>query len=313
MRTLLFLLLAAATLGAQTRPPRLTPENVGGLVQAWSYDTRESTEPAPSGAQAARLRGDAGVRRRPAVPVHAGRPRDRARCGNRRRGVAGRSQGPTATRTTATSPIAASSVAGDRIYAARRMRGSSASIAPTAASATGFGARGQVDLDRASGAKPNGRANTASPLRPWSIATSSSSARRSPTTAASACHRARCGPSTPVRRAALDVSSTARESPAGGANTWSRITVDEANGLVFLPTGSASPDYFGGPRHGDNGHANASSRCTPRPVRSRGRSRPFITISGTTMSPRRRCSSRERAAPRSRSDRRPGISFSSIG
>jgi quinoprotein glucose dehydrogenase len=46
-------------------------------------------------------------------------------------------------------------------------------------------------------------------------------------------------------------------SPAGGANTWSQIVVDDANGLVFLPTGSASPDYFGGLRHGNNSHANS--------------------------------------------------------
>jgi quinoprotein glucose dehydrogenase len=47
------------------------------------------------------------------------------------------------------------------------------------------------------------------------------------------------------------------DAPAGGANTWSLITVDEPNGLVFLPTGSASPDYFGGLRPGSEGHANA--------------------------------------------------------
>ena len=35
------------TVGAQARPARLTPESVGSLVQAWSYDTRESTEPVP--------------------------------------------------------------------------------------------------------------------------------------------------------------------------------------------------------------------------------------------------------------------------
>jgi quinoprotein glucose dehydrogenase len=35
-------------------------------------------------------------------------------------------------------------------------------------------------------------------------------------------------------------------SPAGAPNTWSRITIDDTNGLVFLPTGSASPDYYGG-------------------------------------------------------------------
>lgn len=47
------------------------------------------------------------------------------------------------------------------------------------------------------------------------------------------------------------------DSEAGAANTWSRIVVDEQNGLVFLPTGSASPDYFGGLRPGDNRDANS--------------------------------------------------------
>ena len=47
------------------------------------------------------------------------------------------------------------------------------------------------------------------------------------------------------------------DSPAGAANTWSRLTVDEASGLVYLPVGSASPDYFGGNRPGDNRHANS--------------------------------------------------------
>lgn len=46
-------------------------------------------------------------------------------------------------------------------------------------------------------------------------------------------------------------------SPAGAANTWSRIVVDEPNGLVYLPTGSASPDYYGGLRPGDNRDANS--------------------------------------------------------
>ena len=46
-------------------------------------------------------------------------------------------------------------------------------------------------------------------------------------------------------------------SPAGGANTWSVIVADPANHLLFLPTGSASPDYYGGLRPGDNRHANS--------------------------------------------------------
>ena len=47
------------------------------------------------------------------------------------------------------------------------------------------------------------------------------------------------------------------DSPAGGANAWSRIVVDEGNGLVFIPTGSPSPDYFGGLRPGANADANS--------------------------------------------------------
>jgi quinoprotein glucose dehydrogenase len=44
---------------------------------------------------------------------------------------------------------------------------------------------------------------------------------------------------------------------AGGANVWPPISVDPARDLVFLPTTSPSPDYFGGERIGDNLWANA--------------------------------------------------------
>ena len=43
----------------------------------------------------------------------------------------------------------------------------------------------------------------------------------------------------------------------GHANVWAPMTVDTKRGLVFLPTSSASPDYFGGLRPGDNRHANS--------------------------------------------------------
>lgn len=43
----------------------------------------------------------------------------------------------------------------------------------------------------------------------------------------------------------------------GHANVWSTISIDEERGLVFLPTGSASPDYYGGNRIGDNRYANS--------------------------------------------------------
>ena len=35
------------------------------------------------------------------------------------------------------------------------------------------------------------------------------------------------------------------------------MSVDEERGLVFLPTGSASPDFWGGKRPGNNVHANS--------------------------------------------------------
>src|SRR5215207_7636140 len=43
----------------------------------------------------------------------------------------------------------------------------------------------------------------------------------------------------------------------GAANAWSVIAADPARDMVFAPTGSASPDYFGGERLGDNRYANS--------------------------------------------------------
>src|SRR6185503_5003316 len=45
---------------------------------------------------------------------------------------------------------------------------------------------------------------------------------------------------------------------AGGhANVWAPMSADAARALVFLPTSSASPDFFGGLRPGNNEHANS--------------------------------------------------------
>lgn len=43
----------------------------------------------------------------------------------------------------------------------------------------------------------------------------------------------------------------------GAANVWSFMSVDEERDLLFLPTASASPDYFGGTRPGDNRYATS--------------------------------------------------------
>src|SRR5690606_15801691 len=43
----------------------------------------------------------------------------------------------------------------------------------------------------------------------------------------------------------------------GGANAWTVMTVDPERGIVYVPTGSASPDFYGGQRLGDGRFANS--------------------------------------------------------
>jgi quinoprotein glucose dehydrogenase len=44
---------------------------------------------------------------------------------------------------------------------------------------------------------------------------------------------------------------------AGHANVWAPMSADDERGLVFLPTSSPSPDFFGGKRPGNNDYANS--------------------------------------------------------
>jgi len=44
---------------------------------------------------------------------------------------------------------------------------------------------------------------------------------------------------------------------AGAANVWAPISADEARGLVYLPTSSPSPDFWGGYRTGDDKYTSA--------------------------------------------------------
>jgi quinoprotein glucose dehydrogenase len=43
----------------------------------------------------------------------------------------------------------------------------------------------------------------------------------------------------------------------GAANAWSVLAADPQRDMVFIPTGSASPDFYGGMRPGDNRNANS--------------------------------------------------------
>lgn len=51
--------------------------------------------------------------------------------------------------------------------------------------------------------------------------------------------------------------SPASIASASAANAWAPLSVDAERRLVFVPTGSASPDFFGGLRPGDNRWANS--------------------------------------------------------
>ncbi len=65
----------------------------------------------------------------------------------------------------------------------------------------------------------------------------------------------------PIPRNATSPASTAwrgtKPPREGHANVWAPMSVDIERGLVFLPTTSPSPDFYGGLRPGDNRHANS--------------------------------------------------------
>jgi quinoprotein glucose dehydrogenase len=44
---------------------------------------------------------------------------------------------------------------------------------------------------------------------------------------------------------------------AGGVHNWAEFTVDEANGIAFIPFGTARYDFYGGDRAGNNLYANS--------------------------------------------------------
>ena len=61
----------------------------------------------------------------------------------------------------------------------------------------------------------------------------------------------------PANPSAATPTEAAKAFRSGAGNAWSIMAVDAERGLVFVPTGSASPDYYGGLRVGDNKWANS--------------------------------------------------------
>ena len=63
-------------------------------------------------------------------------------------------------------------------------------------------------------------------------------------------------PDSPSHPAAGEWDAT-QASTTGAGNAWGVMSVDEDNGLVLVPTGSASPDFYGGRRLGSNRFADS--------------------------------------------------------
>jgi quinoprotein glucose dehydrogenase len=255
--TLVLAALGVATPGAQSRPARLTPDTVARLAPAWTYDTRESMEPVPP------------ARKKPAfeaTPVYAdGRlylstPAGLVIALDAESGAErwrtdlqvdrGRDYGDYANRGV--------TVAGDRIYAGTADARLVCLLRAGGARCAGFGANGEVDLERGLRRAPRWKgelALTSPPVVYRDVVIVGSSiadnSRLDMTTGEVRGYDARTG------ALRWTFHPLPADSPAGAANTWSRLTLDEAAGLVYLPVGSASPDYFGGDRPGDNRHANS--------------------------------------------------------
>jgi quinoprotein glucose dehydrogenase len=63
-------------------------------------------------------------------------------------------------------------------------------------------------------------------------------------------------PDSPAHPAARDW-NPAQAAGTGAGNAWGVMSVDQEHGLVFVPTGSASPDFYGGTRLGSNRFADS--------------------------------------------------------
>ena len=149
-------------------------------------------------------------------------------------------------------------VAGDRIYAGTSDARLACLMRADGRPCDGFGVRGQIALDQGLRRAPKWKGE-------WSLTSPPVVYRDLVIVGSSIADNSRLDMTSGEVRA-FDAKTGAlrwtfhplpADSPAGAANTWSRLTVDEANGLVYLPVGSASPDYFGGNRPGDNAHANS--------------------------------------------------------
>jgi quinoprotein glucose dehydrogenase len=249
--------LLGLAVAAQPRADRITPETVGRLAVAWTYDTRESTAPLRPGTDSPSfeatpvyadgrlyLSTPAGL----VIALDADTGKEIWRVDLKIRRDSNYSDFASRGVTVADDLVYAATVDA-RLVCLNRRDGSFCDR---------FGARGQIDLTAGLRRKPEyaGEYGVTSPPAVYRdlVIVGSFVADNSRARMASGEVRAFDRRSGTLRWTFHPLPD---DTSAGGANTWSLITVDDTNGLVFLPTGSPSPDYYGGLRPGDNRHGNS--------------------------------------------------------
>jgi quinoprotein glucose dehydrogenase len=253
----LLLLLAFAACGAHAATERIAPANVGRLETAWVYDTRDSTEALSPGADRPAFE---------ATPVYA----DGALYLSTPLGTVAALDAETGKQLWKVDL----KVRRDTDYSDFANRGPAASgthlyvgtvdgrlvclVRATGQFCPGFGRNGQVDLTRGLRRPPAdaGEYGVTSPPAVYRdlVIVGSSVADNSRARMASGEVRAFDAATGALRWTFHPLPA---DVAAGGANAWSRIVIDDDSGLAYIPTGSASPDYFGGLRPGDNLYANS--------------------------------------------------------
>jgi quinoprotein glucose dehydrogenase len=248
---------AALAVQAQKKPEPITPANVGRLAVAWTYDTGDSIE---------RLREGTKPPAFEATPVYAdGRlylstPKGTVVALDATTGAEAWRIDLQIRKDADYSDFANRGVAlrGDRLYVGTVDARLVCLDRASGQRCAGFGTGGQVDLTAGLRRRPAypGEYGVTSPPALFAdlVIVGSSVADNSRAGMSSGEVRAYDAKTGALRWTFHPLGA---EASAGGANTWSRIAVDEPNGLVYLPTGSASPDYFGGLRLGQDGHANS--------------------------------------------------------
>ncbi len=243
--------------GPSLAPERITVDNVGRLSVAWTYDTHESTEAFQKG------------RKRPAfeaTPVYsAGRlyvstPRGAVIALNAETGEEIWRTELRVREDANYSEFTSRGVTlrGDHVYVATVDARLVCLARQTGQPCADFGENGHIDLTRGLRRPPQyaGEYGGSSPPAVFRDLLIVGSFVADNSRAAMASGEVRAFDS---RTGALrwTFHPLPADTKAGAANTWSQIVVDEPNGLVYLPTGSASPDYFGGLRPGADGYANS--------------------------------------------------------